>query len=250
MQKLVIAAIAALSLCWLALQPSLVRAGEALRTVEGSVTYRQRIALPPDAYAIVEARDAVGRVIAQARVDANGRQVPLPFRLELPAGVALSLRAAIHVGGQVRWRGGPVELSADRESGGPIVIVVNAAPSSPSVGGDRVALLAGPDWRVEDIMGGGIIDRSHLTLQFGPDGRVAGTAGCNRYTASYTLTGDRLRIGSAAATMMACVSPALMEQERRFFDALSKVAAFDIDGTGALRLKAGDGATLLLARRP
>ena len=51
-------------------------------------------------------------------------------------------------------------------------------------------------------------------------GRLSGSSGCNRYFASYSLTGDRLRISQMGSTRMMC-DPVRMEQEDRFFQALS-----------------------------
>lgn len=112
--------------------------------------------------------------------------------------------------------------------------------------GNPADLLTAHLWRVEDIGPGGIVDASMITLDFGPGGRLAGRGGCNRYTASYDLGGEGLSIGPAATTMMAC-PPALMEQERRFLDALSRVSRFDIAPDGALLLM--DGGNLVLTAR-
>ena len=58
------------------------------------------------------------------------------------------------------------------------------------------------------------------TLEFSSDGRLSGRSGCNRYFASYSLTDDHLRIGPLGATRMLC-SPAQMDQETRYFQALA-----------------------------
>lgn len=115
-------------------------------------------------------------------------------------------------------------------------------------GGEPSSLLTGPAWVVEDIAGGGVIDASRVTLDFRPDGSLAGRASCNRYTARFELTGENLTVSPAASTRMAC-APALMEQEQRFFEALERVFRFDLDDTGALVLIGVDGRTALLARR-
>ena len=52
--------------------------------LSGSVTYRARIALPPDAVLIVRVQDvsragAPARVLAEQRIDLTGQQVPIPF---------------------------------------------------------------------------------------------------------------------------------------------------------------------------
>ena len=101
-------------------------------------------------------------------------------------------------------------------------------------GGEPEALLTGGEWVVVDI-GGTLIDRSRATLDFGVDGRLAGRASCNAYTATYRLTGESLTIGAAATTMMSC-APSLMDQERRFMEILQRVQRFDIGDTGALVL--------------
>ncbi|RKT44657.1 META domain-containing protein [Thiocapsa rosea] len=114
-------------------------------------------------------------------------------------------------------------------------------------GGDPATLLQGPEWVVEDIGSGGIIDRSRVTLNFGADGRLWGQASCNTYQGDYTLTGETLTLGLTATTMMAC-APALMDQERTVLDLLARIRGFDVDPTGALILKADDGRTLVARR--
>jgi heat shock protein HslJ len=87
--------------------------------------------------------------------------------------------------------------------------------------------LAGSTWRLvsfeTDTEVIPSLPESPATLAFSEGeqaGRVGGSGGCNRYFASYTLTGDRLRISPLGSTRMMC-SPARMAQEARFFQALS-----------------------------
>jgi len=108
-------------------------------------------------------------------------------------------------------------------------------------GGESIDLLAGREWVVEDLDGGGIIDRSRITLEFdAASSRLAGRGSCNRYTAGYTLSGEGLNITGVAATRMAC-APALMNQEQKFFRILEGIGHFDIDATGALVLTGSAG---------
>jgi putative lipoprotein len=67
----------------------------------------------------------------------------------------------------------------------------------------------------------------HLTLQ-GDAARVSGFAGCNTFTGSYTLDGQRLRFGNLASTMMAC--PQGMDVEQAFQQALGETATWRIGG--------------------
>ena len=114
-------------------------------------------------------------------------------------------------------------------------------------GGEPASLLLGPERVVESIDGARLIGDSRATIAFQEGGRVDGLASCNRYTATYELSGEALSITGAASTMMAC-EPSLMEQERRFLDALAAVTRFEIAPDGALVLVAGDRPRLIARR--
>jgi heat shock protein HslJ/uncharacterized lipoprotein YbaY len=105
-------------------------------------------------------------------------------------------------------------------------------------GGEPAALLAGVEWRAEDVAGGGIPDNARVTLRFLAGGRAAGGSGCNRFTGVVRLSGEGLSFGPLASTMKACPE-ALMTLERTFLDGLARVSGFDFDETGALILRAG-----------
>jgi len=90
-------------------------AQDGIRMLEGSLTYLDRIALPPDALAVVEARDARGRLLGEATFATRGAQVPLPFKLAIPEGMDADLRAAIVVEGQPMWFATDVAVPAGTE---------------------------------------------------------------------------------------------------------------------------------------
>jgi putative lipoprotein len=91
------------------------------------------------------------------------------------------------------------------------------------------ASLVGGDWLAEDIGGGGVLDRPQSTITFGPDQAAYGSGGCNRFRGSATISGDTLRFGPLASTMMAC-PPAVMDQERKFLDALEATRSYRFEG--------------------
>jgi heat shock protein HslJ len=68
--------------------------------------------------------------------------------------------------------------------------------------------------------------------------RAVGFAGCNRFSANYTLAGDTLRFGPAIATKMACVDGD--ELERRFLGVLPVAATYEATDS-ALILKGPGG---------
>jgi heat shock protein HslJ len=112
------------------------------------------------------------------------------------------------------------------------------------------AELEGVTWRVVDLPGFDAAAlgaaRQELTLRFA-DGRVAGFAGCNRFSGSYRLDGERLSLGSMAVTRMACPEPA-MTLERAFLAAFTGDLRVALHGD-RLDLVAAGGRRALTARR-
>ncbi len=109
--------------------------------------------------------------------------------------------------------------------------------------------LVDSEWWVEDILCGGVVDRSRTTIQFAENQRVAGNSGCNRYMGGYQLTGEKLSFGVLAGTMMACPE-ALMNQEQRFHQAMTQVKQWRIDpDTGLLHLVDEAGETVIRASK-
>ena len=116
------------------------------------------------------------------------------------------------------------------------------------------ATLAGTSWLVNSYNNGkeavvGVMEETTLTMTFGADGRVSGSAGCNTYTGAYTAHGDGLKFGAAAATRKMCVRPEpVMEQEQQFLKALEMVATarFEADW---LELRTADGQVAVSLQR-
>ncbi len=118
----------------------------------------------------------------------------------------------------------------------------------PGCAGDPVDLLAVGEWLIESIGGETIPDEPPATIEFLPEGRIAGRGGCNRYGGDFAF-GEGLRIGpNLYSTKMACAEPA-MESERRVLDALPTASAFDFDESGRLVITIADGKTLIARRR-
>lgn len=107
--------------------------------------------------------------------------------------------------------------------------------------------LSGTAWVVTGYNNGqqavvSVIAGTELTADFGADGALSGSAGCNRYTATYEAAGTSLKIGPVGSTRMACADPAgAMTQEMQFLQALETAATYRLDG-GRLELRTADGA--------
>jgi len=87
--------------------------------------------------------------------------------------------------------------------------------------------LVGTGWRLEDLVGAGIIDNSQATLTFPEAGRVAGDGSCNRFMGPVTITGNSIKIGPLAGTRMACASEAVGNQEAKYLKALEGATRFE-----------------------
>lgn len=221
----------------------------------GEVTYRERIALPPDARLRMTLVRLPGEtvVVRATGQPAEGGQVPLKFTLDLrsktlsPDG-RYGLIAEILSDGQVMFRNGAPAL-VDIASGLPTRILVRrfispapqpepALPPNP---------LLDTSWTVSALGGAPTLAGSVLTLAFTPDNAVNGSGGCNRYFAEARFMESPLSFGPVAGTMMAC-SEALMSQESAFFAALEATAGYKLDGD-RLQLRDRAGKTLLDLRR-
>jgi heat shock protein HslJ len=114
--------------------------------------------------------------------------------------------------------------------------------------------LAGTAWIVNGYNNGrqavvSVLNGTELTMEFSADGRVAGSAGCNRYTGSFKQDGKTLSFGPAAATRRMCVEPeGVMEQEQQFLKALETVTTARQEAD-RLELRTADGAMAVTLHR-
>jgi putative lipoprotein len=83
-------------------------------------------------------------------------------------------------------------------------------------------------WLAESIRGGGVIDLLQTILEVGADGAISGTGGCNAMRGRATISGDTIVFSSIASTRKAC-SPAVMDQESKFFAALNDTQTWRVD---------------------
>jgi putative lipoprotein len=240
------------ALCVLCL-PAAAQSGR----VTGSVSYRERMALPPGfivkvALLDVSKQDAPAEPIAATELTPT-HQVPIPYEIAFDEGRidpahSYSVRAEIFVNARLWFtttRNYPVLThGAPREAD----LVLQRVTDSKADAAVKPAFIG--DWQVTDIDGSGVLDTpdsNPATLAFEADGHVYGSGGCNRFTGAAKFVGDGVTIGPLAATMMAC-NPPVADRERRYFDALSKVRSARIEGT-ALTLAGADGSVLVRLTR-
>ena len=84
-----------------------------------------------------------------------------------------------------------------------------------------------------------------ISAFFDKNGTVAGSSGCNRYTAPYAGAPGRLEIGPPATTGMTCGSPnGVMMQEARYLNAIQRSGSFLVQ-ENFLKIKDKEGVDLL-----
>jgi heat shock protein HslJ len=89
-------------------------------------------------------------------------------------------------------------------------------------------------WKAEEIQGVAPQSGADSILEIEEAGTVAGTGGCNTIFGQVRQGGGVLKIGPLAVTRKAC-APAIMDQERKFVEAIN--AAVDYRGErGSLTL--------------
>lgn len=84
-------------------------------------------------------------------------------------------------------------------------------------------------WRAVEIDGLPTVPGVETTFELDAEGRVSGRGGCNRYGGDATVGDGAITFGPMMATEMACPPPS-MDQEGRYFRALSGVASWRIAG--------------------
>lgn len=125
------------------------------------------------------------------------------------------------------------------DAAGQTVLVFAAAPSTDLVGSSWVASAVNNGREaVTSVVAG-----TEITLEFGADGSLGGSSGCNRYNAGYTLDGESISIGQPAGTKMLCDGEGVMEQEAAFLALLPQAATYAIRD-GRLELRTADGALI------
>ncbi len=219
---------------------------QAAGVIEGTVLYRERMMLPPDAQLEIQLED-VSRADAPATVlavvtQATATAPPWPFRISydpttLDPRHRYGLRATVRHEGQLVFTSDSF-VDAFAEDA-PEIVLVHVPRSAPAPTAAAGGLPAG-QWQLLSLHGEpadtGAGDKP-LTLVIDElESRVAGFSGCNRYTGPYTLEAGVLALGQLAVTRMACMDGADLEQ--RYLSTLRSVDGFSLLES-RLQLKVG-----------
>ena len=229
-----------LAACSVRVEPT-IEPAQVSGKVTGSVTYRERIALPPDAVVRVALLDVsrmdVAATLIAETVIVPEHAVPIPFELaydpeKIDPRMVYAVRATIlrgdnylfvtdtHYPVLTRGHGETADLVLKRSGGG-------AAAVAPAHLTNTRWLLRALDGEAIEI---GVNQRAPF-LQFENQGEAAiahGYSGCNSFTGRYLVAGATLSFENMISTLRACED---MRVEDRFLGMLGEVAAFRIEST-------------------
>jgi putative lipoprotein len=206
------------------------------RQLPVTVTYRERIALPPDAILEVELLD-VSRADAPAVTLSHLRlkQDRVPFEVALPYDDALiDERMSYVVSARIISEGGVIfrttsaypVLTRDAPAGAELVL--QRMPSSAAAQGQSV--LVGIDWAAFEVRGRLLVAEDPPSITFEEDGSFALFGGCNRFAGKVEISNGMIAFPEVfAGTRRAC-QPERERLEKDILDALSASTRFDRNG--------------------
>lgn len=134
-----------------------------------------------------------------------------------------------------------------------LVLSAGCASTDPVAPGDAVnaagARIAPPvgSWRLVGFADSDAAVKPEVTLVVEPDGKIAGSGGCNGYFGRWTLGAGQDTLGPVGATRRMC-EPEVMDVEDRYFAALARVGGWRPTDAGMV-LTGPDGGPLLSFRR-
>lgn len=206
-----------------------------LDRIGGSVSYRERIALPDDATLTVELLDLskpdikVGR-LARLSLPSRGRQVPLVFELpyyqaDIQSSHHYGVRAMLtSSGGELLFTTTQHAVVLTQGAGKQAQLVLQQvqAKSETALENTYWKLIA-IDSRPAQVQPN---EREAYLLLF--DGRASGSSGCNKLIGRYThRASNALSLGSMSSTRMACL-PTMMDQEAALIGVFARTTRYRI----------------------
>jgi putative lipoprotein len=206
--------------------------------VTGTATYKERMALPPNAILEVTLEDvskagALAEILGRTRIEQPGNP---PFRFEItydPSRIdprhRYTVRARIVADGRLLFITDRHYSVLTAGSGNEAALLLRRVGGS-SEGSNEP--LENTHWklvRLGDTAVNVTEKQREPHLIFHPASRrVGGSGGCNRLTGGYERVGDRVTFGQMAGTLMAC--PTGMDIEQKFLAALGQTTSVRITG--------------------
>jgi len=229
----------------LALSLACVIAGVAAQSqpasLEVTVSYRERIALPPDARLYVQlldmtAPDAAPVPLATQLFAMSG--VPMTVSLTYDPGVveaerSYAISASLWSGDEQLFRTTRPQTVLEGTADDPVEIVLSMVTHLESAEAP-LRTLTGVRWVTTEVLGAPWMNDDPATLAVDETSSFSIFAGCNRFTGQLHIAAGQIAFPeSFAGTLMACPNDA-EDQERTFLAALARASAYVRYGAGLL----------------
>lgn len=198
--------------------------------ITGTVSYRERIALPPNSIITVRledvsAADRASVIISELKFVSGSQQVPFGFRLQyadtaIQKGHRYQVRSSIHAENQLMFTSStayPVISNGAKKAN---ILVQRVAPSA--------NLILGITWKLTELNGKpSLPGRSGSpSITFNRDGsKFSSNTGVNSLSGAFKLTGGSINIRPGIQTLIGA-SPELMQQEKDFSAALRATTSY------------------------
>ena len=210
--------------------------------VTGTVAYRERIALPPNAFIDVKLldvsrQDVPAKTVAESVFAAEGKQVPIPFQMsynvaDINMAHTYVVRATISVNDKMMFttttqypvltQGAPSQVT---------MVLQQAAASTTAAPASSGAKLRETRWVLAEVNGQpaqpGQGQSAHFELH--KNEKLTGSTGCNNFSGNYIASEGALQFMPGAMTRKMC-SPAVAAQEQAYLGAMKATTAYIIDG--------------------
>jgi len=211
-------------------------------TVSGTVTYRERMALPPDAAIDVRLEDTSlhdlpAKLVGESIFAAEGQQVPISFQVwftpaEINPSHTYQLRANISVNGTITFtsntlypvitQGAPMQANIMLQQ-----VTSTATEKRPG------SKLHGTYWRLIELNGRPAVPGMGRTQPYirlhREQGTIEGSSGCSGVVGTYMVDQGALQFSPSGTTLMMCPR-ALTAQEQGLIAALKATSSYEIEG--------------------
>ena len=226
-------------------QSSTAQTAAAQPSVSGTVVYRERMALPPDAAIEVKLQDVSGtggtaNTIAETVFGSGGKQVPISFQLSYnPSDInpahKYQVQANIRVNGKLMFTGVIPYLVITQGAPSQVALLLERAPEKPTQAPGRK--LTETNWKLVEVNGKAavVVEGSGAHLFLEKKEMFTGSTGCNQITGSYIASEGALQFTPGGMTMKMCAQP-LMEQEQALVAAMKATTNYHIDGDALVLL--------------
>jgi putative lipoprotein len=205
--------------------------------ISGTITFRERVALPKDAIVTVrleETGGSVGDLVSELKFSSRGKQLPIKFSMSYEDDSPRTYNryqvvATIHSNGQLLYQTqSPVAWNPSSNQR----LDIRLTRARRAIPIDSRAQLYDVVWRLVELGDVRAIGNSEdvPSIRFNRnDSRVAGNTGVNQFAGAYTLENGRLDFGQMQMTLRAGPQN-LMRQERLFLEMLQRANGFRLNG--------------------